>query len=81
MRRKIALGTAAIAVLIVAITGVSAGPAAAHESLISSSPSEGERLAAPPDAVELVFTDEVLPVGAVVVVEVGVQTAEYAAHE
>lgn len=49
------------------VLGISS-PASAHDSLVSSSPAAGERRATAPTEVELVFSDEVLPVGAAVLV-------------
>lgn len=59
---------AASALLIFLAVGAGASPAFAHESLVSSSPSEGEQLAAPPEQVTLVFSASVLTMGAEVVV-------------
>lgn len=49
------------------VLGISS-PASAHDSLVSSSPAVGEQLATAPTHVELVFSDDVLPVGAAVLV-------------
>lgn len=49
------------------VLGISS-PASAHDSLVSSSPAVGEQLATAPTQVELVFSDDVLPVGAAVLV-------------
>lgn len=49
------------------VLGISS-PASAHDSLVSSSPAVGEQLATVPTQVELVFSDDVLPVGAAVLV-------------
>lgn len=67
MRHTALIPSAAVglAALLVVLGGSSAS---AHESLVSSTPAEHEQLAAAPTAVELVFTDEVLPIGAAVVV-------------
>jgi methionine-rich copper-binding protein CopC len=51
-----------------AILTTQTAPAFAHEDLLSSSPTENERFAEAPSQIELVFTDEVLTVGAVIVV-------------
>ena len=45
-----------------------AGSAWAHTAFSSSSPSDGEQLVTPPGAVEVVFTDEILDLGAQIVV-------------
>lgn len=67
------LSALVVAAVAVALVLVGASPASAHESLRSSSPAEGERLAVAPEVVELVFTDEIMTLdgaamGAVVVV-------------
>ncbi|KJQ53871.1 copper resistance CopC family protein [Microbacterium sp. SA39] len=59
---------AASALLIFLAVGAGASPAFAHESLVSSSPAEGEQLAAPPEQITLVFSDSVLTMGAEVVI-------------
>lgn len=47
---------------------VPAGSASAHEDLLRSTPAAGEQLDVAPTEVELEFTDEVLTVGAIVIV-------------
>ncbi len=65
--RRLFSGTAASVLVVIIVTSI-ASPAAAHESLVSSSPTEGQQYASAPQEIELVFTDEVLPVGAAIVV-------------
>ncbi|MFZ5872154.1 MAG: copper resistance CopC family protein [Actinomycetota bacterium] len=60
-------GSALLAALAI-LLAVAAPPAAAHTSLRSTSPSEGDRLTAPPAEVTLVFTDQVLEIGTAVAV-------------
>jgi methionine-rich copper-binding protein CopC len=64
-RTAAALATAAIAA---ALTTTAAVPAAAHDELLGSTPESGEHLAAAPDTVSLQFSDEVLTLGAVILV-------------
>lgn len=68
MTRRIGWISALSALFIALAIGVGAGPAAAHESLVSSTPAEGEQLAAPPEQITLVFSDAVFTDGAEVVV-------------
>ena len=52
---------AAVTVLVgaIAVQVVAAAPARAHASLVSATPANGAMLAAPPDVVELVFSESV----------------------
>ncbi|KJL47405.1 Copper resistance protein C precursor [Microbacterium hydrocarbonoxydans] len=59
--------TALSALLVVLAVGAGAEPASAHETLVSSTPAEGEQLTAPPEQITLVFSDSVLTMGAEVV--------------
>lgn len=68
MRHTHLFSGAAAAVLAAFIVTASSAPASAHESLASSSPTEGQQFDTAPSQVELVFTDEVLPEGAAIVV-------------
>jgi len=67
-RQSILVPIASAFALALGITFAVAAPAAAHESLDSSSPSEGERLGEAPSSVELVFRAEVMDIGATVMV-------------
>lgn len=60
-------GSALLAALLL-LLAVAAPPAAAHTDLASTTPADGERLAEPPAEVTLVFTAEVLELGAAVAV-------------
>ncbi|WP_137844643.1 copper resistance CopC family protein [Microbacterium sp. 2FI] len=51
-----------------AVVLASAVPATAHDDLSSSSPAVGEVMTTAPEAVSLVFSEEVLPLGAAVIV-------------
>lgn len=63
------LRLAAVAtVLAGVVVCATAGPAAAHDQLLDSSPADGERLSAPPTEISLTFSAEVLDMGAVIVV-------------
>ncbi|MEZ5110279.1 MAG: copper resistance protein CopC [Microbacteriaceae bacterium] len=62
--RTIAMGVLAAALAFFATSTA----ASAHDSLISSSPEEGQRLEAAPAEVSLRFTADVLPIGAAVIV-------------
>lgn len=62
--RTLALGVLAAA-LAVSATSL---PASAHDSLISSTPEPGERLASAPGEVSLRFSDDVLTVGSAIIV-------------
>lgn len=53
----------ALAGVVVVMTVLGASPASAHDQLAASSPSDGERLAAPPTEVTLQFTAEVMDLG------------------
>lgn len=66
--RHIAAGLTAGVAAVLALLFASAAPASAHDELASSSPAAGEALATAPDAIALQFTDDVLALGAVVVV-------------
>lgn len=56
-----------LAVLVVALTGVlgvaAAGPAAAHDELVSTDPADGATVATAPDQVTLTFTDKAIALG------------------
>jgi methionine-rich copper-binding protein CopC len=60
--RPALIATALLAVLFGGLA--TASPAAAHDALVSSSPAEGEQLAAPPAQITLEFSNEVLAMGA-----------------
>lgn len=62
--RVVAAGIAVAAVALLA----TAAPASAHDELLSSTPSDGERLPTAPTEVSLTFSSAVLDVGAAVVV-------------
>ncbi|GAB2709237.1 methionine-rich copper-binding protein CopC [Microbacterium marinum] len=68
MRHTHLFSGAAAAVLAALLITASSAPAIAHESLTSSSPTEGQQFDTAPQQVELVFTDEVLPQGAEIAV-------------
>ncbi len=53
------LPLAAAALIAVLVAGLAATPAAAHASLVSSSPPDGAAVATPPTEVELVFDEDV----------------------
>lgn len=59
--RRGALGAAALA-LALPLLGVSAGPAAAHTALESSTPANGSVLSSSPSTAKLVFNEAVKPV-------------------
>lgn len=65
--RVVAAGIAVAAVAVLA----SVVPASAHDDLISSSPSAGERLPSAPDEIALSFSADVLDVGTEVIVADG----------
>jgi methionine-rich copper-binding protein CopC len=66
---RIAVAAAAVlAVPALALAGVGAGPAEAHDQLLSSDPAPGAVLAEAPAQVTLVFSDELLDLGGVIVV-------------
>lgn len=65
--RVVAAGIAVAAVAVLA----SVVPASAHDELLSSSPSAGERLPSPPDEISLRFSADVMDVGAQVIVADG----------
>lgn len=67
IRRRSRIIAAASTLLVVLAVGAGALPAAAHESLVSSTPAEGEQLAMPPEQITLVFSNSVLTMGAEVV--------------
>lgn len=67
LRAWFASGLAVLA-LAVGLIAVPAAPASAHEQLLSTTPTSGERLAAAPAEVTLEFSGEVLTLGAVVIV-------------
>jgi methionine-rich copper-binding protein CopC len=60
---------AAVAVLVgaIAVQAVAAAPVSAHATLTSATPADGAMLAAPPDVVELVFSESVARPAALVV--------------
>jgi len=62
--RALVAGIAAVVVAVLA----AAAPASAHDQLVSSSPSAGERLASGPDEIALTFSADVQRIGAEVVV-------------
>ncbi|PVW04706.1 copper resistance protein CopC [Microbacterium sp. Gd 4-13] len=62
--RTVAAGMAVAAVALLA----TASPASAHDELLSSTPSSGERLLAAPSEVTLTFSADVLDMGAAIVV-------------
>ena len=62
--RVLAAGVVVASVVVLA----TAVPASAHDELISSSPVVGEVMPAAPEVVSLVFSKEVLPMGAAVIV-------------
>jgi len=63
------LATAALTLgLTAAVTTLTAGPASAHDRLLSSDPADGAQLATPPTAITLTFNTEPLPVEPQVVV-------------
>ncbi len=53
----------AVVVLCLAFGLVAAPPASAHDQLVSSTPSTGERLSAPPSGIELKFSAPLLTIG------------------
>ncbi len=65
--RAIRASIAAAAVALVLIVAV-ASPAAAHDELISSSPTNGQRMPEAPTSVSLSFSASVLTIGAAVIV-------------
>lgn len=65
LRTRIFAAGVFLASAMVLATGV---PAAAHDELLQSSPSGGEVMTTAPEVVSLVFSDEVLPMGAAVIV-------------
>ncbi|MFC6004487.1 copper resistance protein CopC, partial [Streptomonospora nanhaiensis] len=62
--RRLTSAAAAAAVLV----AVAAGPAHAHETLISSSPDDGGRPAESPEEITLTFSGDIMDLGAAVVV-------------
>jgi len=71
MPRTHRFGPALLATTVLALLAgglATAAPAAAHDALVSSSPAEGEQLSAPPAQITLEFSNEVLPMGAEVLV-------------
>lgn len=60
--------TLLVALLATGLVIGTAGPAAAHDELLSSTPSAGDRLATAPERVSLTFSGEVLTTGAAVIV-------------
>lgn len=66
--RGAALRTAGTGALLALLVAVGATPAAAHDQLLDSSPTEGEHLDTAPTEVALRFSDEILTIGPAVVV-------------
>lgn len=66
--RGAALRTAGTGALLALLVAVGATPAAAHDQLLDSSPSEGEHLDTAPTEVALRFSDEILTIGPAVLV-------------
>lgn len=65
---RAALRTAGTGALLALAVAVTAPPAAAHDQLLDSSPTEGERLDVAPTEVTLRFSDEILTIGPAVIV-------------
>lgn len=55
--RSVAISTTPVVALVATLLMLVGAPAGAHTDLVSSSPGRGQVLAAPPDAVTLVFTE------------------------
>lgn len=66
--RRFLVASLAGAALAASLSLAQALPAAAHDELLGSTPATGEALAAAPSDVSLRFSDEVLPLGAAIVV-------------
>lgn len=66
--RGAALRTAGTGALLALLVAVGATPAAAHDQLLDSSPTEGEHLDVAPTQVALRFSDEILTIGPAVLV-------------
>ncbi|GGR17942.1 copper resistance protein CopC [Agromyces mediolanus] len=66
--RRFLVASLAGATLAASLSLAQALPAAAHDELLGSTPATGEALAAAPSDVSLRFSDEVLPLGAAIVV-------------
>lgn len=64
-RFRVAAAGVAVAVLALVATP---SPASAHDELLSSTPSDGQALAASPETVSLTFSADVLEIGAVIVI-------------
>jgi methionine-rich copper-binding protein CopC len=54
---------AALGLLVAAVLCLPAAPAAAHNTLLSTSPTDGEQLSSPPSEIKLVFNDDVIEIG------------------
>jgi methionine-rich copper-binding protein CopC len=65
---RAALRTAGTGALLALLVAVGATPAAAHDQLLDSSPTEGEHLTAAPSEVTLRFSAEILTIGPAVLV-------------
>lgn len=65
---RAALRTAGTGALLALLVAVGASPAAAHDQLLDSSPSEGEHLDVSPTEVSLTFSDDILTIGPAVIV-------------
>jgi methionine-rich copper-binding protein CopC len=65
---RAALRTAGTGALLALAVAVTAPPAAAHDQLLDSSPTEGEHLDVAPTEVTLRFSDEILTIGPAVIV-------------
>lgn len=65
---RAALRTAGTGALLALAVAVTAPPAAAHDQLLDSSPTEGEHLDIAPTEVTLRFSDEILTIGPAVIV-------------
>ncbi|GAA2447568.1 copper resistance CopC family protein [Agromyces soli] len=66
--RRVLVASLAGATLAASLSLASALPAAAHDELLGSAPATGDELATAPADVSLRFSDEVLPLGAAIVV-------------
>ncbi len=62
-RSRAVVGLALAGAVALGLTIADAAPASAHSALVASSPSPGERLAAPPDEVSLEFSEPVMELG------------------
>lgn len=62
---------AIVAALTTGVVLLAAPPASAHDDLVSSTPDSGDRLDAVPDTISLTYSDELLPIGAEVIVVSG----------